>query len=90
MPDPCARQWFMNVAKLFSNKSTEFDVMEHAKRLGISDPKDLLSCLQDTTSNTARQIIRLLYSPQQLLTMSGTEIPACQRQAIRGMFDVDD
>ncbi len=68
---------------------TPLTLIGHAKRLGLSDPKDLVSCLQDTTSNTARQIIRLLYSPRELLEMSRTEIPASQRQAIRGMFRFD-
>ena len=89
MPDPNARPWFINVAKLFSNTSKEFDLVGHAKRLGISNTEDLLGCLDDTTSSTARQITKLLYTPQQLLTMSGTEIPADQRKAIRGMFYLD-
>ena len=89
MPDPEARRWFIDVAKIFSSKSTELDILGHARKLGIMDSRDLIACLQDTTSNTARKIVRLLYTPQQLLTMSGTEIPTSQRQAIRGTFDVD-
>ena len=89
MPDPNARPWFINVAKLFSNTSKDFDLVGHAKRLKISDIKDLVGCLDDTTSSTARQIIKLLYSPQQLLTMSGTQVPTDQRKAIRDMFYLD-
>ena len=85
MPDSGARQWFVNVAKQFSNNNPESDVFDHAKKLGIADPKDLIGCLQDTTSNTARQVVRLLYSSGQLLRMRGTEMPTSQRQAIRGM-----
>ena len=85
MPDSGARQWFITVTKIFSNKSSELDIFEHARKLGIADPKDLASCLQDTTSNTARQVVRLLYSATQLIQMSGTDVPSTQRQAIRGM-----
>lgn len=89
MPDPNARPWFINVAQLFSNTSKEFDYVGHARRLGISDIQELIGCLADTTSSTARQITKLLYTPQQLLTMSGTKIPASQRKAICGMFVLD-
>ncbi len=86
MPDPGARQWFITVTKIFSNKSMEVDSLDYARKLGIDNPNDLLACLHDTTSNTARQIVRLIYSPDKLLSMSGTEIPSSQRQAIRGTY----
>lgn len=89
MPNPDARQWFTDVAKIFANKSADMDLFHYARRLGIKDPKDLISCLQDTTSKTARQIVKLLYSREKLVTMSGTQIPVAQRQAIRGMLTVD-
>lgn len=84
MPDATARQWFLSVAKLFSGKPRDMNIAEHAKALGIQDPNNLILCIQDTTSNTARQVIRLLYTPEMLCEMSGTEIPLAQRQAIRG------
>lgn len=59
--------------------------MGHSKQLNIANPKDLLECLQGTTSCTARHITRLLYSRKQLLDMKGPEIPKEQRIAIRGM-----
>ena len=85
MPESKARQWFIDVARLFSGKPSDLDIYDHAKKLRISDLKDLASCVQGTTSNTARQVVRLLYTPSRLLTMSGTEIPSEERQAIRGM-----
>lgn len=89
MPNPNARQWFLDVAKMFSSKVNDMDILLHAKKLGVQDPKDLISCLQDSTSKTARQVVKLLYTTEQLVSMSGTEIPAAQRRAIRGRFDVD-
>lgn len=86
MPDASSRSWFIKVSQMFSNKSSETDILNYASKLGISDPDDLLGCLQDTSSNTARQIIRLLYSPVQLATMSGTEVPIGTRQLIRGVY----
>lgn len=89
MPDPNGRSWFIHVAKLFSSNLAEFDLYYHVRRLNILKTEDLLGCLEGTTSSTVRQIIKLLYSPKQLLTMRGTEVPADQRQAIRGLFYLD-
>jgi hypothetical protein len=85
MPDSKARQWFIDIAELFSSKPCDLDIYDHAKKLRVADPKDLANCAQGTTSNTARQVVKLSYTPTQLLTMSGTEIPSEQRQAIRGI-----
>lgn len=89
MPDPSARQWFINVVKLFSSDSTSYDFIGHARKLNIANPKDLVDCLDKTTSSTARQITRLLYTRKQLLEMTGPEIPKEQRQAIIGMSHFD-
>jgi hypothetical protein len=86
MPDSNARQWFVNVAKMFSNQATPTSMLEHAQKIGVENYKDLMLCVQDTTSNTARQVVRLLFKPTQLVTMSGTEIPISVRKAIRGEF----
>lgn len=84
MPDAGGRQWIVNTAKIFNAKSTNADIVAHAKALNIDDPRDLIGCIQDTTSNTARQVVRLLYSPEQLLCMTGPEVPKAVRSAIRG------
>ncbi|CAF4521556.1 unnamed protein product, partial [Rotaria magnacalcarata] len=83
MPDASGRQWFINMGKYFSQKSSDCDVVKYAKALKINDPNDLLACVQATTSNTARQVIRRLYSPEQLLSMTGPEVPDFQRKLIR-------
>lgn len=89
MPDPNGWSWFIHVAKLFSSTSNEFDIFDHARRLNIPKGEDLIECLEGTSSSTVRQIIKLLYSPKQLLKMRGTEVPADRRKAIRGMFYLD-
>ena len=44
--------------KYFSSKGADTDIQKHATALGIKDPRDLITCIQDTTSNTARQVVR--------------------------------
>lgn len=83
MPDAAGRQWFINTARYFTSQVSNINISKHAKSLGIS-VQDLISCIEDTTSNTARQIIRHLYPPEKLLTMTGSDVPADQRNAIRG------
>ncbi|CAF1391059.1 unnamed protein product [Rotaria sordida] len=83
IPDAAGRQWFINMGKFFANKAPDSDISKYATALDINDPRDLIDCIEDTTSNTARQVIRLLYSPNQLLTMTGTEVPKNTRSAIR-------
>ncbi|CAF4001231.1 unnamed protein product [Rotaria sordida] len=83
IPDAAGRQWFINMGKFFANKAPDSDISKYATALDINDPRDLIDCIEDTTSNTARQVIRLLYSPNQLLTMTGTEVPKNTRLAIR-------
>lgn len=72
------------MGQYFSNKAPESDIAKYADALKIKDPRDLLACVEDTASNTARQVIRHLYSPDQLLSMTGPEIPEDQRAVIRG------
>ncbi|CAF2094813.1 unnamed protein product [Rotaria magnacalcarata] len=83
MPDASGRQWFINMGKHFSQKSSNCDVVKYATALKVDDSNDLLACVQATTSNTARQVIRLLYSPEELLSMTGPEVPDFQRKLIR-------
>ena len=71
------------MGKYFANKTSDTDIATHARALGIDDPCDLIACIQDTTSNTARQVIRLLYTSNELLTMTGREVPGDKRLAIR-------
>ena len=72
------------MAKYFSNKTSDPDVAKYATALNIDNPRDLIACIQDSTSNTARQVIRLLYTNEQLLTMTGPEVPHNIRSTIRG------
>ncbi|CAF3854904.1 unnamed protein product [Rotaria sp. Silwood1] len=82
IPDAAGRQWFINMGKYFANKAPESDISKYATALKI-DPRDLIDCIEDTTSNTARQVIRLLYSSNQLLTLKGTEVPKATREIIK-------
>ncbi|CAF3926878.1 unnamed protein product [Rotaria sordida] len=71
------------MGKYFANKIPDTDISKYAIALGIDNPRDLIACMENTTSNTARQVIRLLYSSDQLLTMTGTEVPKDTRSVIR-------
>ncbi|CAF4029641.1 unnamed protein product [Rotaria sp. Silwood1] len=82
IPDAAGRQWFINMGKYFANKAPESDISKYATALKI-DPRDLIDCIEDTISNTARQVIRLLYSSNQLLTLKGTEVPKATREIIK-------
>ena len=86
IPDAAGRQWFINMGKYFGNKGAHADISTHATALNIPDPRDLIACIQDTTSNTARQVIRYLYSSEQLLKMVGPDVPEAQRVAIRSNY----
>lgn len=72
------------MGKFLSRKPPDSDIAQHAVALKIKDPQDLISCIDKTTTNTARQVVRLLYTQSQLMTMTGPEIPTAQREAIRG------
>ena len=72
------------MGKYFSKKAPDSDIVQHANALNIRNPRDLVACIQDTATNTARQVVRYLYSTEKLLTMTGPEMPADQRAAIRG------
>ncbi|CAF4001391.1 unnamed protein product [Rotaria sp. Silwood2] len=82
IPDAAGRQWFINMGKYFANKAPESDISKYATALDV-DRRDLIDCIEDTTSNTARQVIRLLYSSNQLLTMKGTQVPKATRSVIK-------
>jgi hypothetical protein len=84
IPDAAGRQWFITMGQFFSRTVPGSNIAKYATALGIDDPRDLIACIEDTTSNTTRQVIRLLYSSDKLLTMSGTEVPQSQRSTIRG------
>ncbi|CAF3951083.1 unnamed protein product [Rotaria sp. Silwood2] len=87
MPDAAGRQWFINTAQYLTSKVSNINIAKHARTLGMS-AQDLISCIEDTTSNTARQIIRHLYPPEKLLTMTGSDVPADQRSAIRAFAEL--
>lgn len=85
MPDAAGQQWFINIGKFFSSRGADVNIKTHATALKV-DAKDLLECIENTTSSTARQVVRLLYSPTQLMTMTGPEVPKYRRFAIRGNY----
>ncbi|CAF3619655.1 unnamed protein product [Rotaria socialis] len=87
IPDAAGRQWIINMGQFFSRKVPGSNIAKYATALGIDDPRDLIACIEDTTSNTTRQVIRLLYSSDKLLTMSGTEVPQSRRSAIRAFAE---
>ncbi|CAF1397371.1 unnamed protein product [Rotaria magnacalcarata] len=83
IPDASGRQWFINMGKYFSNKAPNADIKQYATALKITDPRDLIACIEDTTSNTTRQVVKLLYSSEQLIEMVGPEVPEETRSVIR-------
>ncbi len=85
IPDAAGRQWFIMIGNFFAKKGPDTDIMKYAKKLNV-DARDLIDCIDNTTSSTARQVVRLLYSPKKLATISGTTIPKSQRSAIRGKY----
>ncbi|CAF2137342.1 unnamed protein product [Rotaria magnacalcarata] len=87
IPDAAGRQWIINMGQFFSRKVPGSNIAKYATALGIDDPRDQIACIEDTTSNTTRQVIRLLYSSDKLLTMSGTEVPQSRRSAIRAFAE---
>ena len=72
MPDIRARPWFTRVAKMFGDKMKATDVLEYAKLISFKNHNQLLKCIRDRGTETARQIIRALYSKDQLLKQSRT------------------
>lgn len=88
MPDIKARPWFTRVAKMFGQNLSSTDIVAHAAGIGLTNPSELLGCIRDSGTDTARQIIRALYSKERLRNESGTEAVSRQRrQAIRGKYN---
>ncbi len=73
------------MGKYFASKGPDTDIVKYATALNV-DPRDLIACIQDTATNTTRQVVRLLYSSEKLLSMTGPEIPETQRLAIRRSY----
>lgn len=87
MPDIKARPWFTRVAKLFGEQLSANDICSHAKFIGINNPNTLLACIRDRGTDTTRQIIRALYSKEQLLEKSGKDtVSDDQRKVIRSKY----
>jgi hypothetical protein len=85
IPDASGQQWFINMGKFFAGRGGDMNIATHAAALKVN-AQDLFDCIESTTSNTARQVVRLLYSPKELLTMTGPEVPKAKRLAIRGNY----
>ena len=84
MPNAACRQWIISMGNFFTSKCSKTDIQTHAKALNIDNVRDLIDCIEDTTTSTARQMVKLLYSSHESETKSGTDIPPEQREAIRG------
>jgi hypothetical protein len=84
MPDGAARQWIISTGKSLNIQVHDTNLQAHAKALHIADVRDLVTCIDDTTTSTARQVVKLLYSSYELLTKTGKDVPPEQRAAIRG------
>jgi hypothetical protein len=86
MPGDSGRNWFIQVGKLLGPKSSQSNTDTIAKNLGIRKSSLLNSCVRDTSSNTTRQVIKLLYSPAELKKGRGKDVTQCKRKLIRGKF----
>ncbi|CAF4141395.1 unnamed protein product [Rotaria magnacalcarata] len=87
MPDINSRSWIIRVAKLFTQQLSANDIATHARRIGISNPKSLLNCIENRGTHTAREIVRVICPQETLLTKSGKEgVSVAKRQAIRGEY----
>jgi hypothetical protein len=87
MPDTHGRAWIIRLAKLFNQKISANDIATHADRIGITNPKHLLNCIQNRGTHTVREIVRLICSQEILLTKSGKDAVSDEtRQAIRGEY----
>lgn len=82
IPDASGQRWFINIGKIFEKRGDSVNIKTHATALKV-DAEKLVECIKPTTSNTARQVVKLLYPPSELLNMIGPKIPKSQRLAIR-------
>ncbi|CAF1432902.1 unnamed protein product [Rotaria sordida] len=87
MPNAACREWIISMGNFFTSKCSKTDIQTHAKALKISNVRDLIDCIENTTTSTARQVVKLLYSSHELETKSGTDIPQEQREAIRAFAE---
>jgi len=85
IPDAAGQRWFIDMGKFLEKRGANVNIGTHATALNV-DPQNLIECIKPTTSNTARQVVRLLYSPSKLLSKIGPDIPTAQRLAIRGNY----
>ena len=86
MPDAAARQWIINTGKRLDTKDGSVDIHSIAKNLHISDVRDLVDCIENTTTNTARQVVKLLYPQHVRETSSGNIVTTEQRELIKGEY----
>ena len=84
MSTAACRQWVISMRKFFTSKCSKTDIKTHAKALRIDNIRDFIDCIENTTTITARQVVKLLYSSHELETKSRTDIPQEQREAIQG------
>lgn len=91
MPDMPARSWFRRVAKLFGEQLSANDIVTHAELIGIENPNRLLTCIQNSGTATARQIIRLLYTKEEMEEKTGmAAVSQERRDAIRSEYYLYD
>lgn len=87
MPDIRARSWFIRIARMFSKHISPNDILQHSRLIGFANPNQLLGCICDNGTETARKIVRNLYSKEELISKSGTQVVSEQkRKVIRGKW----
>ncbi|UJR17458.1 hypothetical protein I4U23_004353 [Adineta vaga] len=85
IPDSAARQWLIDTGKSLDVKYST-NIHTHAKALNV-DVQELIRCLDNTTTSTARQVVKLLYPLPERLSQSKEIVPEDQRKAIRAFAE---
>lgn len=85
MPDIKARSWFVRIARIFGRDISANDIVQHSRLIGFTNPNYLLGCISNNGTETARKIVRHLYSKEELLSKSGPKVVSEEkRKVIRG------
>ncbi|CAF2873095.1 unnamed protein product, partial [Rotaria sp. Silwood2] len=84
LPNAGARSWFINLGKRLGEQLSAKTICEHAELINNINANVLLTCIEDRGTATVRQIIRALYSEEQLSGKTGPNAVSKQlREAIR-------
>ncbi|CAF4891390.1 unnamed protein product, partial [Rotaria sp. Silwood2] len=91
LPNAGARSWFINLGKRLGEQLSAKTICEHAELINNINANVLLTCIEDRGTATVRQIIRALYSEEQLSGKTGPNAVSKQlREAIRSEYHLDD